>query len=831
MPPTTLERLSPEILGYICEQLDSSHPPSLVAFALASKGCYAIASGLLFRTIKFTISDQRPQAPDVQEWEKVLLRDGGFGRVRRFIIHKPKYTLKNTKWHSSYLSLKAYERDDDDSEVRTLWDYNRPSTRTHIQSNVDWESIVGLVKQLRGLTDIFFICADQIPPCLLQTLHQELLRCRLHHYSFDILSCSLMGPFHKSYERALAISPSLCSIGMHEHETRTLMGRQAPRLERVSICVCRDRFIRDENDKDPDLLDLQLSQTVVPLKYLELRGRRLDQPLVSFNFSTLRVLKLHTSVMQEALLPAPSEFPSLVTLVFRCSDKVPAPLPYWGMILAFLHDLPRLTTLHLSDWTRAVSLVPGLNPNLRKLQLSTSRSTHGFIYSLRDDHIYQLAELCPHLEDLTAEVRRSRGDAAEVACYRALGRLPRLQHLHIRLDLPPPEFIQTTESDGITSRYDTAIEPWFDAQDAEYLDVGWYPYRMGHVRGLFINRAIDAALVRSIFEVVEAAKAEIHAPVMPLERLKTSFRDRSFFLPQQGAVLPVRDLDPYLSALGNGEWIVERDVRDDARDVLHVREVHPAGKPYMDFNNYNISVAKQYGYGIFGIWQRLWPPTEEDRNWREVWESWPLAVGDQCCTTTSSLGFDSSSSTATSAASHPTEKPPSPYVVLIESSCKKRDLWPVVITLNLSPHILLAYSDASMMPTHGWGYSSRSMGIKGCAEKHATRKASKGWGWDGPLSMGCRARTQSAAERTASARPSMADGAVLGAVKPCTVTWGGSVLAILRRQPSVMDGVELGLMRRIEMGRVEVPVTDGRGKVIVTVGLETGLLLRVELTT
>lgn len=46
-------------------------------------------------------------------------------------------------------------------------------------------------------------------------------------------------------------------------------------------------------------------------------------------------------------------------------------------------------------------------------------------------------------------------------------------------------------------------------------------------------------------------------------------------------------------------------------------------------------------------------------------------------------------------------------------------------------------------------------------------------------------------------------------MKPYTVTCGGSVSATLRRQASVMDGVQLGLMRRMEMGRVEVPLTDG----------------------
>lgn len=98
--------------------------------------------------------------------------------------------------------------------------------------------------------------------------------------------------------------------------------------------------------------------------------------------------------------------------------------------------------------------------------------------------------------------------------------------------------------------------------------------------------------------------------------------------------------------------------------------------------------------------------------------------------------------------------------------------------------------------------------MSGCAEKQATRNASKG-GW-AALTMGWRARKQSAAESTASARPSIAVGAVGGAVKPWTVTWGASVVAMLLRQAWVMDAVELGLMSRMEIGRVEVPVTDGR---------------------
>ena len=56
----------------------------------------------------------------------------------------------------------------------------------------------------------------------------------------------------------------------------------------------------------------------------------------------------------------------------------------------------------------------------------------------------------------------------------------------------------------------------------------------------------------------------------------------------------------------------------------------------------------------------------------------------------------------------------------------------------------------------------------------------------------------------------MAEGAGAGAVKPVTVTEGGSVAAREVRHAVVMCGVELGLMRRMEMGGRGVPVMVGR---------------------
>lgn len=56
----------------------------------------------------------------------------------------------------------------------------------------------------------------------------------------------------------------------------------------------------------------------------------------------------------------------------------------------------------------------------------------------------------------------------------------------------------------------------------------------------------------------------------------------------------------------------------------------------------------------------------------------------------------------------------------------------------------------------------------------------------------------------------MAEGAGCGAVKPETVTEGSRVGAREARQDCVMEGVELGFMRRMEMGWVVLPVMVGR---------------------
>ncbi|KAH8758273.1 hypothetical protein F5883DRAFT_717617 [Diaporthe sp. PMI_573] len=222
---------------------------------------------------------------------------------------------------------------------------------------------------------------------------------------------------------------------------------------------------------------------------------------------------------------------------------------------------------------------------------------------LCDDHIHRLADICPNLEHLRIEVRRSRGDAAEVARYRSLGRLPRLQKLDLYLDVSPPGYVD----DSTPTSHDTDIEPWFDKQDAVYLRGRLGPYRQGHMRDVFLNSAIDEALALSIFEVINGAKPKSPGRVSPLPLEHVYLRTSGGDAFPQGTYAR-STLTPFLTALEHW-WGIERDVREDAREVFHVNEDRWKWTK-TSFQSAHSDPAKENQQWL-GLWRRVWPVEKE----------------------------------------------------------------------------------------------------------------------------------------------------------------------------------------------------------------------------
>lgn len=204
-----LKNFPPEIVERIAGILDSTHPPSLVAFARANKGCHAIAKLFLYRTIKITIKRGPQLLYDVETLEQMLHRDHSLAHVRRLIL-----LCQSPGTRCPYVSLDSCERQEDDTELRGCWDlhssdlYPRPSHADNVAED-RWQRLGRLVRQLSGLTDLFWASSreSQFPPPLLKALQEDLPRCRLHHFSFHL--DSLDGESSHPDDLAAARSPCL----------------------------------------------------------------------------------------------------------------------------------------------------------------------------------------------------------------------------------------------------------------------------------------------------------------------------------------------------------------------------------------------------------------------------------------------------------------------------------------------------------------------------------------------------------------------------------------------------------------------------------------------
>lgn len=631
MPPVLIEGLPTEILQDISEILDNIHPSSLLALARASKRCYAVASTVLFRTVKVTIADGEQRCQDARQLEERLLRDDAFAHVRRIILFSHSEGLRYP-----YLSLHPCERgrEDDTALWHHLdddkWPIKWPLSTVSIVDD-EWEPVIHLLRQLTGLTDLFWACPEQLPLCLLQVLHERISRCRLHHSTFN--PSSPIPTSFTSYERAIITSPCLYSIGglIHRISPTTLKlvrSFRSPGLRRSYFWWRR----RDLNIEAEEQNTENVSSLAAPREFIQVDGPRLHIHIpfaviykeTAGDFSAMRSLRLNVPLALQGL-PAPTDFPSLVTLTFTCvkSELNPPPPEYWDEVTTLLRNIPHLTTLQIKCWNRAISFIPSLSRNLRKLDLGTHLVPGGA--RLRDDHIRQLAEICPNLQHLTLDVRRSRGDAAEVERYRSLGRLPRLQELHIYLDASPPGYQESAPDGSNMTWRDTAIEPWFDAQDTKYLPGHIKTFREGHVRDVLVNSAIDASLALSIFKVIDGAKPSRspgRAAPLPLERLELCARGGEKFADRPVMGSAFTPLNQFLAALKR-EWRVERDVRDDSRGILHVEEV---GRGIIMRRLQPASGDRESEKYWFRLWRRVWPVEREGMHWWDDWESRPLEL-------------------------------------------------------------------------------------------------------------------------------------------------------------------------------------------------------------
>lgn len=607
MSTSQLDRLPIELLLAICNYLDVN---DLKALALTSRPCNTAAVALLYRCITVDASRLDHYA---SLFNRLLQRLSCSRHVRRLTV------IQN-------------------GEI---------SASTRLDQGDYWIPLVDLIRSLPSLSDLSWCCSSRVPECLLETLLQHLPLCGLHIEEFRLVSPG--EPSLTAQDLALATSPNVRSICFKYDEYQS-NGEEDFTLEAVARITAglapNLRHVRAFRAPAGSSLELMQAWETprrpfrdnVPgypkargtLKQLEIAGSQStaaqDVEVWSecTDFSLLQTLKLDTLNEHSALDHLAScRFIKLKSLSLSLSEQCELPL---GTITEVFCRLPPLSSLTLKGElyrTTLESIAKLHGPTLRTLSLVASGTGRArLVLDAKDLNV--IASCCPLLEDLTLSLRRSKGDASEVAAYRILGSLPRLQTIKVFLDasdfevLREPDWLDEVDDDDDVIDYDTPSDPSFDAFDRQRFDgpIGgpWLKPRNGHIRDAFINSAVDRRLALCIFRTISAAKQQCGSLLRPLEELVLVPLGGGNF----GTGSSLSTVTDVVREVGRC-WRLKRNVRDDRRDEIVVEELrNPDGMPS--------GGGRDLGRDVEPIFRRIWPGGGRGcSDWKHDWQSWPLA--------------------------------------------------------------------------------------------------------------------------------------------------------------------------------------------------------------
>ncbi|KAL2020993.1 hypothetical protein VTK56DRAFT_7767 [Thermocarpiscus australiensis] len=609
------------------------------------------------------------------DWEDEHKHEQELGNEGREMSSWHLFRAPLMDWHNTHAMLHGISlRAVPEPTVNPDYTIVRPADDT----DTAWEPLANLIQQLPGLAEVIYESPSQFPPCLLRALHARnsgtgpMTRLHLHNLILRSLmdSNGVTGP----HELPLATSPCLYCVRVsyrdpvaYDFDNRSeaeavlqlIEGNGlAPNLGQVRLNHPRRLLTLHWPPSHPTPHFRNLSPSMrkepgadrrAPLTNFEIDGserlclrdsatgityclnrRILSKSLVDSwadraDLSFLQTLKLFQMVGVEALQAISTQtFLRLTSLTFTCAQEIsPAP-EYYRMVKSFLRNLPGLDSLHLVGWDHSVESLAmedevedsegdlqSRSMKLKMLLLETEFK-HGSAPDAQE--IRRIAARFPGIEDLSVTIRRSRGDAAEVAKYKAIGQgFPKLRRLSLTLDASAPLLSRVNNSLVAPQPVDyDGIDPNF----TRGVLGSRMPYHNGHVLDVLVNSAVDAKLARAIFVAVGSAT---------LERMMVRATDgKEVLLVHFGQLTIWHDLVArYVDFLARA-WLVEKNTTSQERDMdpsLYIRELsqsHLEAPEYAPTDDETIPGEPHF--------RRLWPKKPGSKGWWEDWESWPLEM-------------------------------------------------------------------------------------------------------------------------------------------------------------------------------------------------------------
>ncbi|PSR77951.1 hypothetical protein BD289DRAFT_444594 [Coniella lustricola] len=645
--PRGLAGLPHEILQQIAVHIADKQ--GLCAFALANEACHFATTPLLFRNIQLTIVNPEKLRLDVDALLNTLSRTTSQCHVRSLRLEGAlRLRLdwlsgedrSGQRWHVS-TGLNEILPCEDPVYSDPLHRYHPgPVITKDSKNNKAWQPVASLINRLASLEALVYDCASQFPPILQDAIHQH-PHCKLNHRSFRFQS-DLPRTLHP-HELALATSPRLHSLkvkccrrdssGRDDFTQEAIMDLVglAPNLKEVEVINLgpgrswnynrpRGRwqglpgidagspaigslislsFRGSHWAREPRLIQAWARHTDFScLQRLVLGGSYMTEQgicevvmdWVVQNCSFPHVKSLRVSLERRDIRVARPDWANTAVAFFRLFGPLQE-LSVYGSLEPIVLDVilsqhgPTLQKLCLYPWEEEFISPDGVPPTQRAMPMI-----------LGEAQVLQIQDQCPKLRELMICVKRTKSDQHEAAIYRIFGRMERLQSLFLVLDCSNWRVIRDS-----TYPHDDN----FDDFDQELCKYG---FKKGYIRESYLNSAVDEALARAIWNIINQNKIGAQ-----LQALRLWTTGGGVFGDSTSASNHLFSIYRNLSR----SWLVER-----VGDRADVRELGRRAREKRDQDTVpEDSEAMQ-------IFRKTWPRIEGSghKDWREDWQSLPLQI-------------------------------------------------------------------------------------------------------------------------------------------------------------------------------------------------------------
>ncbi|KAI5196860.1 hypothetical protein E4T38_08315 [Aureobasidium subglaciale] len=521
-------------------------------------------------------------------------------------------------------------------EIRSMPDCIMQPAEAVWSYNEAWKPVADLLRQLSALTDLLYELPHQVPPCILDILHQYQPQCRLHLRTFALRS--LDQPELDKHELAIITSPNLHAIwsayvqqdngraaNNSQQVVQQIAGGLAPNLQEV--CFIRKRHPLRSNDRRPikspesqEVRSLVEGCHLSPstrLERLEIYpdaeecGVLTKEELVNWSrhvdFTHLQTLVMDLPAEMHAVqwLKDEGNTTSLKVLNFqpRIIDGGPWSVKEKALCRTFVHARHPLSELTIGGTysLRDFGSITSHGVSLRKLIFKPT-TEFGYMYRNMASTYKNLGRNCPNLTHLEAVVQRDfKGETTESDTYKVFGRCPNLRRLKINLITTIPYYMVSQERLEDFDDFDSEVFPGLD----RYGQV-----RHGDVKQWFINKAIDEDFAKTVLRLTSPVQSN-----QILERLEIA--------PDTSTFEHVLD-DTLIRGVVNHicrSWVAESAVGDDQTGQVTIQEL---GKEIRKSQ----PAPKELDPRVKQIFRRVWPGSNDGKSdWRTDWHS-QLAIGE-----------------------------------------------------------------------------------------------------------------------------------------------------------------------------------------------------------